>query len=54
MADDVKTVRLRNTRTGVVVETREDNVAGLPVGWFEPESKAAAKKAPSSRSGDGK
>lgn len=41
---DTKTVRLRNTRTGDVVVTREDNVAGLPYGLFEP-AKAEPKKA---------
>ena len=45
---EAKLVRLRNTRTGDVVQTRESNVAGLPYGLFEPakaESKPAPKKA---------
>ena len=38
-----KTVRLRSIRTGVVVETSEENAARL-VGEFEPVKKATTPK----------
>lgn len=42
---EVKTVRLVNTRTGVVVTTTEENAGRLS--GFEPEKKTASKSSQS-------
>lgn len=48
-AKEPKLVRLTNSKTGVVVQTTEDNAGRLS--GFEPE-KATSKSTPSSKSSD--